>query len=268
MAKAAHFDVKRQPGFVTMAMLCFVALYAPIVVLVVYSFNANSSVTIWTEFSLDWYAHAWTNESIREAALLSLEVALIATVFATIFGTLAALATTRVPPFRGFGLAYGVINQPLMVPEVVTGIAMLVFFALVKQVTGVQGLFYLIAAHVVFCTPFAYMPIRARLEDMDLTLETAAADLYATPWQAFRYVTLPLLWPGIVAGAMLSIVISLDDVVITILVAGPGEQTLPIYMIGQLRRGVTPELNAMSTIFLGVSALLVTLFFLFTSKKR
>ncbi len=153
-------------------------------------------------------------------------------------------------------------------PEIVTAVATLVFFALIKEATGVTGVGYLILAHTVFCIPFAYMPIRARLEGMDLTYEMAAADLYATPWRTFRRVTLPLLLPGILAGIMLSFVISLDDVVISLLVSGPGQTTLPLFIIGQLRRGVTPEMNAVSTIFLAVSALLVTLFFVFTRKKK
>jgi spermidine/putrescine transport system permease protein len=114
----------------------------------------------------------------------------------------------------------------------------------------------------VFCVPFAYLPIRARLENMDLTLEQAAADLYATPWRAFRFVTLPLLMPGIIAGAMLAFIVSLDDVIITLLVARPGQTTLPIFILGQIRRGVTPEVNAISTILLAVSVVFVTLFFL------
>jgi spermidine/putrescine transport system permease protein len=117
-------------------------------------------------------------------------------------------------------------------------------------------------AHTVFCVPFAYLPIRARLENMDLTLEQAAADLYATPWRAFRFVTLPLLMPGIIAGAMLAFIVSLDDVIITLLVARPGQTTLPIFIYGMIRRGVTPEVNAISTILLVVSVLFVTLFFL------
>ena len=118
---------------------------------------------------------------------------------------------------------------------------------MIKVSTGYQGLGYLIAAHTAFCIPFAYLPIRARLESMDLTLERAAADLYATPWQAFRHVTLPLLWPGIIAGFMLAFVISLDDVVITEFVKSGGQDTLPTYMLGQLRRVITPEINAIST---------------------
>ena len=149
---------------------------------------------------------------------------------------MAALATTRNKRFRGEAVIYAVINTPLIVPEIVTAIALLIFFASIKVFTGYTGLGYLFAAHTAFCIPFAYLPIRARLEGMDLTLETAAADLYATPWKAFRRVTLPLLWPGIIAGLMLAFVISLDDVVITELVKSGGQDTLPTYMLGQLRR--------------------------------
>ena len=266
-ARGSRFEVTRLPGFASVAMFCLVVLYAPMLVLVVFSFNANRSVTIWTEFSWRWYVNAFANEGIQEAAIVSLQVAVTATVVATVAATMAALATTRCRPWKGMSVVYAVINQPLMVPEIVTAVATLTFFALIKQATGVSGLGYLILAHTVFCVPFAYLPIRARLEDMDLTYEHAAADLYATPWQVFRRVTLPLLFPGILAGAMLSFVISLDDVVISLLVSGPGETTLPIYIIGQLRRGVTPELNAVSTIFMGVSALLVTLFFLLARKR-
>ena len=163
--------------------------------------------------------------------------------------------------------AYGLINQPLMVPEIVTAVALLIFFALIKVGTGYTGMGYLLIAHSAFCIPFAYLPIRARLESMDLTLEQAAADLYATPWQAFRQVTLPLLFPGIIAGAMLAFVISLDDVVISLFVAGPGQETLPLYVIGQLRRIVTPEMNAVSSLFLLVSGILVTIFFFLTRRR-
>ncbi|HVO02469.1 MAG TPA: ABC transporter permease [Candidatus Cybelea sp.] len=263
-----RFDVKHQPGFVLLAWVCVVGLYAPIVVLITYSFNANPSVTIWTGFSWQWYATALANDEIKNAALLSLRVAVTASTIATVFATMAALATTRVPSYRGLTLIYAVINQPLMVPEIVTGIATVVFFALVKQITHVYGLGYLITAHIVFCIPFAYLPIRARLEDMDRVYETAAADLYATPWQTFVHVTLPLMAPGILGGAMLAFLISLDDVVITVLVSGPGEETLPLYVIGQVKRGVTPELNAMATLFLAASTLFATLFFLLTRRKR
>jgi spermidine/putrescine transport system permease protein len=149
------------------------------------------------------------------------------------------------------------INQPLMVPEIVTAVALLIFFAMIKVATGYSGLLYLIIAHAAFCIPFAYLPIRARLQGMDLSLEQAAADLYATPFQAFRRITLPQLWPGILAGAMLAFVISLDDVVITEFVKSAGQDTLPTYMLGQLRRVITPEINAISTVLIGISVTMV-----------
>ncbi|TNF87747.1 MAG: ABC transporter permease [Gammaproteobacteria bacterium] len=271
MASArAHkgIDLKHQPGFSQIAWFCIVVLYAPIAVLVLFSFNQNRSVTVWTEFSFDWYVKAAQNEGIQHAAWISLEVAFVAMVVSTILATMAALVTTRTPPYRGLNLAVAAINQPLMVPEVVTAVATLIFFAIIKQATGVTGIGYLIAAHTAFCIPFAYMPIRARLEDMDLSLEQAAADLYAPPFKVFRRVTLPLLMPGIMAGAMLAFIVSLDDVIITLFVAGPGETTLPLYILGQIRRGVTPEINAVSTVFLGISVILVTLIFFFGTDKN
>jgi len=261
-------DLRYQPGFSQIAWLCIAVLYAPIAVLVLFSFNENRSVTVWTEFSLDWYVKAINNEGIRHAAWVSLEVAFIAMVLSTIMATMAALATTRTANYRGMNMAVAVINQPLMVPEVVTAVATLIFFAIIKQLTGVSGIGYLIAAHTAFCIPFAYMPIRARLEDMDLSLEQAAADLYAPPFSVFRRVTLPLMMPGIMAGAMLAFIVSLDDVIITLFVAGPGETTLPLYILGQIRRGVTPEVNAVSTVFLGISIILVTFIFLFGKGKK
>lgn len=261
-------DLKYQPGFSQIAWLCLVVLYAPIAVLVLFSFNQNRSVTVWTEFSLDWYAKAWENEGIQSAALVSLEVAFVAMVLSTIMATMAALVTTRTPTYKGLNVSVAIINQPLMVPEVVTAVATLIFFAIIKQLTGIQGIGYLMAAHTAFCIPFAYMPIRARLEDMDLSLEQAAADLYAPPFKVFRRVTLPLMLPGILAGAMLAFIVSLDDVVITVFVAGPGETTLPIYILGQIRRGVTPEINAVSTVFLAISVILVTFIFLFGRNKK
>ena len=198
------FSLRRQPGFTAVAILCFVMLYAPIAVLVVYSFNAGQNIAIWEGFSLRWYVSAWENDLVQESAVRSLVLATLASLFSTALATMAALGTTRTRPYRGLTAIYAMINQPLMVPEIVTAVALLILFAMIKVATGVQGLVYLVVAHTAFCIPFAYLPIRARLESMDTTLETAAADLYATPWQAFRRVTLPLLWPGILAGAMLS----------------------------------------------------------------
>ncbi|MEJ6782438.1 ABC transporter permease [Aminobacter sp. Piv2-1] len=264
---AKRFSIRQQTGFTAIATACFVLLYAPILVLVVYAFNESTSVTDWGGFSLRWFVSAWANQQVVDASWRSLKIASSAAIIATIAATMAALATTRTRPYRGLTFKYAFINQPLMVPEIVTGVALLIFFSQIKIASGYTGLGYLIAAHTAFCIPFAYLPIRARLENMDLTLERAAADLYATPWQAFRRVTLPLLWPGIIAGLMLAFVISLDDVVITEFVKSGGQDTLPTYMLGQIRRGITPEVNAISTVFLLLSVVIVTLFF-FLSRKR
>lgn len=264
---AKGFSIKHQPGFTAIAAACFAMLYMPIVVLVIYAFNASNSTSEWGGLSLRWFHSAWNNEQVIDATVRSFQIASVAAILATIVATMAALATTRTEPYPGLTFKYAAINQPLMVPEIVTGVALLIFFSRIKIFSGYSGLGYLIAAHTAFCIPFAYLPIRARLENMDLTLERAAADLYATPWRAFRRVTLPLLWPGILAGLMLAFVISLDDVVITEFVKSGGQDTLPTYMLGQIRRGITPEINAISVAFLLLSVVIVTLFF-FVSRKR
>jgi spermidine/putrescine transport system permease protein len=264
---ARRFDLKRQTGFSTVAMVCFFLLYLPIVTLVVYAFNDNDSVAVWKGLSLRWFHSAWNNAQVVEASLRSFRIAIIAAALSTVVATMAALATTRTRPYRGLTFKYAFINQPLMVPEIVTAVALLVFFSRIKIWTGYTGLGYLIAAHTAFCIPFAYLPIRARLESMDMSLETAAADLYATQWNTFRRITLPLLWPGILAGLMLAFVISLDDVVITEFVKSGGQDTLPTYMLGQFRRVVTPEVNAISTVFLLLSVAIVTVFF-FVNRNR
>jgi spermidine/putrescine transport system permease protein len=273
--RVRSYSVTSLPGFSTIAIVVFVVLYAPILTLVFYSFNAGASPAEWQGFSLQWYAVAFANDEVKAATWVSLQVALGAAVLSTALATLAALGTTRRAAFKGQTFIYVMINQPLMVPEIVTAVALLLLVAAVKQWTAQQGiseyipgLTYMIMAHTAFCLPFAYLPIRARLEGMDLTLETAAADLYASPWAAFRRVTLPLLAPGIFAGAMLAFVTSLDDVVITEFIKSPGQDTLPTYMLGQLRRAMKPDVNAISTVLLGVTLVLLVLFFLATRNKK
>ena len=267
MFKPRSFSATTLPGFAAVAMLTFVMLYLPIITLVVFSFNAGESVSQWEGFSLHWYTVAWENEQVRTAAANTLLIAGLAALFSTIVATMAALGTTRRAKFKGQTWIYVAINQPLMVPEIVTAVALLIFFAMLKKATGYTGLGYMIAAHTAFCIPFAYLPIRARLESMDLTLETAAGDLYASPWQTFRYVTLPLLLPGVMAGAMLAFVTSLDTVVITEFIKSPGQDTLPTYMLGQLRRAMKPDVNAISTALLAITLLMLCAFFL-VSRKR
>ncbi|UOA27241.1 ABC transporter permease [Pseudosulfitobacter sp. DSM 107133] len=257
---AKRFEIQRMPGFRSIATVTFVLLYMPIILLVIYSFNAGTSIAIWEGFSWRWYVSAWANEQVQEATVRSLIIAFWASGISTTLAVLAALATTRTPRFKGQSAVFAMINQPLMVPEIVTAVALLIFFAMIKVATGYTGLMYLVIAHTAFCIPFAYMPIRARLTGMDLALEQAAADLYAPPFRVFTRITLPQLWPGILAGAMLAFVISLDDVVITEFVKSAGQDTLPTYMLGQLRRIVTPEVNAISTVLLGISVTMVVAF--------
>lgn len=267
-ASRTPFDLKAQPGFGLVAGLVIAGLYLPILVLVVFAFNATSSLGIWGGFSLRWFEKAWNNQQIIAAAVNSVYLAAWAGGLATVMATMAAIATTRTDPYPGLALKYALINQPLIVPEIVTGIALLIVFSTVKAATGYAGFAYLIVAHTAFCIPFAYLPIRARLEGMDLTLETAAADLYADPWKTFLYITLPRLGPGIMAGFMLAFVVSLDDVVITELVKSGGQETLPTYMLGQVRRDMTPEVNAAATMLLLPSVLLVTAVHLINRRNK
>jgi spermidine/putrescine transport system permease protein len=261
------FSIRHMPGFTLIAIACFIFLYLPILTMGVYAFNAGESIAIWKGFSLRWFEQAWNNQDVKIAAIRSFQIAVVAAVLATVSATMAAIATTRTKPYPGLTFKFAFINQPLMVPEIVTAVALLIVFSRIKIWTGYTGIGYLIAAHTAFCIPFAYMPIRARLETMDTVLETAAADLYATPWNAFKRVTFPLLWPGILSGFMLAFVISLDDVVITNFVKSGGQDTLPTYMLGQIRRVLSPEINAISVVFLLLSVAVVTLFFFVNRKK-
>ncbi|MFN7024671.1 MAG: ABC transporter permease [Pseudorhizobium sp.] len=267
MAKHREFDIRAQPAFALVALFTFFALYLPIAALVAYAFNAADSLSHWDGLSLRWFLSAWHNSAVKDASLRSLILATWAASLATIAATMAALATTRAPPYRGLSFKFAFINQPLMVPEIVTAVALLIVFSRIKVWTGYSGMGYLILAHTAFCIPFAYLPIRARLESMDLTLERAAADLYATPLRTFRHITLPLLRPAIIAGFMLAFVVSLDDVVITEFVKSGGQDTLPTYMLGQLRRETSPEINAIATVFLSLSVMLVAVFYFVNRRK-
>jgi spermidine/putrescine transport system permease protein len=241
----------------------FIFLYLPIVVLIFYSFNANRMVMNWGGFGFDWYLKAFNNDDIQNAVWNSLIVATVATILATAIATIGALVLARGGNFRGKTLSLGLITLPLMVPEIVTAVAVLIFFSAI----GINwGLGNVIIAHITFCIPFAFMPIRARLEGMDTSLEQAARDLYASEWETFRFVTVPLLMPGIVAGAMLSFVISMDDFIITLMVGGAGSTTLPVYIYSMIRRGLTPEINAVSTVLLFVSIAIVTAYWVVSKK--
>ena len=236
----------RLPGTAIVAALAMLFLYVPIVVLVVLSFNASDMTTIWTGFSLDWYGKALSNDTMLVAIRNSLAVAASATVLATAAATSAALGIVR-SSSRFRGALEGLLGLPLLIPEIVTAVALLLLFVL----AGIKlGLLSVVLAHTVFCIPFAYYPIRSRLTALDPALGEAASDLYASAWRRFWRIELPLLAPGIFAGASLAFISSLGDFVITYFVAGPGATTLPVYIYGMIRTGITPEVNALATLML------------------
>ena len=250
------FDWRRMPEVRWVSMAAFVFLYAPLIVLVVFAFNANRAALIWSGFSVRWFVKAAENQDLRRAAINSIVVALVATPVSTLFAVPAALAFERGRTFPGRSAGESLIAMPLIAPEIVTAIATLIFFEAINLHAGIGNI---IIAHVVFCIPFAVLPMRARLRDMPRDIEDAARDLYADNWQTFRRVTLPLMMPAIVAGATLAFVVSLDDFLITLMVAEAGATTLPVYLYSMLRLGVTPEANAAATILLVISVAAVVL---------
>ena len=249
-------DIKKYPGFRAMSLLCLFILYAPMLVISVYSFNSLRSITNWGGFTFDWYLKAFNNPNIQIATLNSLMIASVAALISTAIAICAALALSRGAGFKGKSTAFGIINLPLMIPEIVTAVSSLVFFIAI----GFDlGLLTILIAHIVFCIPFAYLPISARLQGINGHFEEAAQDLYASKWQSFRHVLLPMLMPGIISGLMLAFIVSLDDFIITNMVAGPGATTLPLTIYGMVRVGFTPEINAISTILLLISLVFVTI---------
>ena len=249
-------DIKKYPGFRALSLLCLFILYAPMLVISVYSFNSLRSITNWGGFTLDWYMKAFNNPSIQIATLNSLVIASVAALVSTAIAISAALALARGRSFKGKSTAFGIINLPLMIPEIVTAVSSLVFFIAI----GFDlGLLTILIAHIVFCIPFAYLPISARLQGINGHFEEAAQDLYASKWRSFRYVLMPMLMPGIISGLMLAFIVSLDDFIITNMVAGPGATTLPLTIYGMVRVGFTPEINAISTILLLISLVFVTI---------
>lgn len=264
MSAKGGFNWRRMPEYRVISILALAFLYAPLAVLIIFAFNANRAALIWTGFSTQWFVKAIANEDLRRSAINSLIVAAVATPVSTLVAIPAALAFERAKFFPGRASSEALVAMPLIAPEIVTAIATLIFFSAIGLRAGLGNV---ILAHIVFCIPFALLPIRARLRDMPRDIEDAARDLYADKWQVFRRVTLPLLMPGIVAGATLAFVVSLDDFLITLMVAPAGATTLPVYLYGMLRLGVTPEANAAATILLVVSIATVVLSF-FLARSR
>ncbi|HTK85225.1 MAG TPA: ABC transporter permease [Patescibacteria group bacterium] len=240
---------RSMPGFGAISWSGLIFLYAPIAILILFSFNSGPLITVWQGFGTNWYSSAWNNEDLRRAMVNSLVIASGAMLFSTFIALPAAIAMHG-RTFKGQGTANTLLALPLLVPEMVMAIASLSFFTLIGLNLGIGNV---MIAHVVFCIPFAYSPIRARLETIPAPLGEAAADLYADPRQIFIHITLPLLMPGIISGAMLAFITSLDDFIITQMVAPPGAMTLPVYIYSMVRKGITPEINAISSLLLVVS---------------
>ena len=258
--------VRYYPGFYAMTLGCLFILYAPLAVITVYSFNGSTSITTWGGFSLHWYAEVFTGpEAARfgAAAWNSITIALMAAVASTAIATAAAVAMVRGGGFKGKSATFALINLPLMVPEIVTAVATLIFFSVIGLTTGYLTI---LIAHITFCIPFAYLPISARLQGIESTYEQAARDLYATRGQAFRLILLPLMAPGVISGALLAFIISLDDFIITNFVKGAGMETLPTAIFGSVKQGIKPNIMAISTLMLAVSVIFVTLSYLINKR--
>ena len=222
-------------------------LYLPLILLVIYSFNDSRLVTVWGGWSTRWYQALPQNQALMDAAWVSLKVAVVAATLATVLGTLAALALVRAGAFRGRTLFAGLVYAPLVMPEVITGLALLLLFVAIDFDRG----FWTVAlAHVTFTMCFVAVIVQSRLLTFDHSLEEAALDLGATPFRAFFSVTLPVILPAVAAGWLLAFTLSLDDLVIANFTAGPGNTTLPMRIYSQVRLGVTPEVNAISTVFI------------------
>jgi spermidine/putrescine transport system permease protein len=255
------------------AWLVFAFLYLPILLLVVLSFNDNRVVGVWTEPSLRWYRAMISDRNVLGALRNSLVVAAISTIVSTILGTAAGLSLERFR-YRGQKAFDGLLYLPVIIPDVTMAVMMLLFFVqafdLLGAVLGVNATFgigTISLSHIAFNISFVAVVVRARIAGLDASLEEAAADLYASRWKAFRRVTLPLIAPGVAGGALLALTLSLDEVVITSFVAGPGSTTLPVYVFGLVRRGVTPLINAVSVLML-VGSMVLILASLLLSRRR
>ncbi len=229
--------------------LGFAFLYLPIVLLVIYSFNAGRNVAIWSGWSTKWYVAMIQNEQLLDAAWVTLRVGLMSATIATVLGTMAALALVRHGRFTGRTLFSGMVYAPLVMPEVITGLSLLLLFV---AINFDRGFWTVTIAHITFSLCFVAVVVQSRLVTFDRSMEEAAMDLGCTPFKTFFVVTLPLILPAIVAGWMLAFTLSLDDLVIASFTTGPGATTLPMRIYSAVRLGVTPEINAVSTVLIGI----------------
>jgi spermidine/putrescine transport system permease protein len=245
--------------------LVYIFFYAPIALLVLFSFSDNRNVGIWGGFTLDWYQDFFDSSNARGALSNSVKIAIVVTIISVILGTMSALALERFT-FKGKKVFDALLYLPIIIPDVTMAVMLLLFFGeffdLLDMLFGLQlrkGFWSITISHIAFNISFVSVVVRARLSGMNTNLEEAAIDLYASRWKEFRHVTFPQIVPGIAGGALLAMTLSLDDVVITQFVTGPGWTTLPVYVFGLIRKGVTPLINSISVIMLLASMILVAL---------
>jgi putrescine transport system permease protein len=247
-------EVERRFSPVLFAALSFgiAVLYVPILLLIAYSFNASPLVNVWGGFSTKWYTELMHNRQVLEAALLSLEVAVASSTAAVVLGTLAAIALVRFGRFRGRLLLTGMVNAPLVMPEIITGITQLLLFVSMLQLFSWphRGFTTIVIAHIAFCTAYVTVTVQSRLQSADRSLEEAAMDLGSTPAQAFVEVTLPIIAPALISSWLLSFTLSLDDLVISSFVSGPGASTLPMVIYSKVKLGVSPDVNALASLII------------------
>jgi putrescine transport system permease protein len=245
-----------RPWFRMMSLfLGFAFLYIPVALLVIYSFNNSRLVTVWGGFSTRWYGELLRNEQILNAAKLSLEVAAISASLAVALGTLAGLVLARFGPFKGRTLLSGLTTAPLVMPEVITGLSLLLLFVTMEQLIGWpagRGMTTIVISHITLTMAYVTVIVQSRLTQMDDSLEEAAMDLGARPFKVFFLITLPIIAPALMSGWLLAFTLSLDDLVITSFVAGPGSSTLPMVIFSKVRLGVSPDINALATILVAI----------------
>lgn len=253
--------------------LGFAFLYLPMILMVVYSFNESRLVTVWSQFSVKWYVELFNDTRMLQAALTSLKLAVISATFAVLLGTLAAIVITRIGRFRGKSLFQMLMTAPLVMPEVITGLSLLLLFVALKQFFGWPeglGMTTLWIAHVTFTSAFTTVVVSSRLREVDNTIEEAARDLGAPPIKVFFVITLPIIAPALVSAWLLAFTLSIDDLVISSFVAGPGATTLPMVVFSSVRLGVSPKINALATIVIGIVSLgiLIAGWFMYRSEKK
>jgi putrescine transport system permease protein len=246
----------RRSGFVLTCMAFgYAFLYVPILLLIIYSFNESRLVTVWSGWSVKWYGELLHNQQMLSAAWLSLRIAAMTASFATILGTLAGLIMARFGRFRGRTLFGGILTAPLVMPDVITGLSLLLLFVSMEQLIGWpegRGITTITIAHITFAMAFVAVIIQSRLVSLDDSIDEAAMDLGARPAKIFFVITVPIISPAIVSGWLLAFTLSLDDLVIASFVSGPASTTLPMVIFSSVRLGVTPEVNALATIIVGV----------------